>query len=98
MPTELKRNVFRKTTARVFSSGQNRNVILGLIAPAKVGVRLEGTRQTYKIDAEAVFMVAVKLHVAEIEKAAKRIAKNEGLKIRSARAKATKELAAELKV
>lgn len=96
--TELTKPLTRKTTARVFSKGQKRPVLLTMIPPARIGVRLAGTRDTYQIDAEAIFSIAVKMHVAEIEKLAKRIAKNEGIRIKSATAKARRELAAKLKI
>lgn len=98
MPTELTRNVARNTTARIYEKGKNRNVVLALIAPAKIGVRLSGTRQTYQIDAEAVYSIAVKLHLIEVEKRAKAIAKATKTTMRSARAKARKDLAGTLKI
>lgn len=94
--TDLTKPVTRKTSAAIHEKGQRRPVLVTLIPPAKVGVRLAGTRQTYSVDVEAVYSIAVKMHLADVEKRAKQIAKNEGLKIRSARAKARKELAKKL--
>lgn len=98
MATDLNKKVTRKTAARLYEKGENRNVLITLIPPAKIGVRLAGTRQTYQLDAEALYSIAVKYHLAEVDKLAKRINKNEGLPMRSARAKANKELAAGLKI
>ncbi len=96
--TDLLKPLTRKTSARVHEKGQGRPVLLCLIPSAKVGVRLAGTRQTYTIDAEAVYSIAVKMHLQAVEKRAKQIHKSEGLKMRSATAKARKELAARLKI
>lgn len=96
--TELSKKVTRKTSARLYEKGQNRDIYLTLIPTARIGVRLAGTRQTYQIDAEAVYSIAVKLHLAEVERRAKQIAKAQGLAMRSARAKARKELAKDLKI
>lgn len=96
--TELTKKIVRKSTAKVFERGERRPVLIIMIPPAKVGVRLAGTRQTYQLDAEAVYSIAVKFHLQDVEKRAKQIAKTERLKMRSARAKARKELAKKLTI
>jgi hypothetical protein len=96
--TDLTKPVTRKTSAAIHEKGQRRPVLVTLIPPAKIGVRLAGTRQTFTLDAEAVYSIAVKFHLAQIEKRAKYIAKHEGLKMRSALARARKELNAKLKI
>jgi hypothetical protein len=98
---ELKKRVRRKTSATVFDRGR-RHVFLSLEPSAglrqeSVGVRLAGTRDTYRIEAESLYSIAVKIHNAAIEKRAKQIQKAQGCPIRSARSKAKKELAADLK-
>lgn len=96
--TDLTKPLTRKTAARIHEKGEKRAVLITLIPPAKVGVRLAGTRQTYQLDAEAVYSIAVKFHLANVEKRAKQIHKTEGLKMRSAMAKARRELAEKLKI
>lgn len=96
--TDLLKRLTRKTAAAIHEKGQRRPVLITLIPPAKVGVRLAGTRQTYAVDAEALYSIAVKMHIADVDKRAKYIAKHEGVKMRTAKARATKELAQKLKI
>jgi hypothetical protein len=96
--TDLTKPVTRKTSARVHEKGKRRDILLTLIPPAKIGVRLAGTRQTYQLDAESVYSIAVKFHLLAVEKRAKQIAKAEGLKMRSAMTKARRELAKKLTI
>jgi hypothetical protein len=95
--TDLTKPVTRKTAATSHEKGKTRRILFVLIPPAKVGLRLEGTRQTYTLDAEAAYSIAVKMHLNDVEKRAKQIAKG-GVKIRTARAQARKELAQKLKI
>jgi phosphoglucomutase len=88
----LKKTVRRKSNAARHEKSKTRFLILSLEAPNKIGVRLEGTRQTYRMHANGFYEMAVALHEAEIEKRAKQIVKADGLKLRSARAKARREL------
>lgn len=98
---ELNKRVKRQTRAVVFDRGR-RTIILSL-EPARgdetesVGVRLAKTRDTYRIDAASLYSIVVKLHRSKVEKRAKVIAKDEGIRIASARRKAEKELAKELR-
>jgi hypothetical protein len=97
MATELNRIVKRRTGAFVFDRG-HREIIASLEPVSKtVGVRLAGTRDVYRIDFESIYSIAVKRHSAAVEKRAKEIHKNEGLRMASARAKARKLLSADLK-
>ena len=96
--TDLQKKVVRKSAGRVFSAGQNRRILIVLIPGATIGLRLEGTRQTYTIDAEVAYTIAVEQHLRAVEKRAKEIVKLEKRPIRSARAKARKELDKKLKV
>jgi len=95
--TDLNKRVVRITGARRHEKSRTRAVILSLEPPASVGVRLQGTRQTYRLEGESIYELAVRHHEAQIEKRAKRIAKDELKPMRSARAKARKEMAKELK-
>jgi hypothetical protein len=96
--TDLTKTISRKTSAAIHEKSKRRRIILSFEPPAKVGVRLEGTRDTYKLDAEAVYVLAIKVFVADVERKAKRLMKDEGLPKRSALAKARKELRKTLKV
>lgn len=95
--TDLNRRVARLTTARRHEKSKTRAVVLSLEPPASIGVRLAGTRQTFRLEAESVYELAVRSHTQRIERRAKAIAKSEGLKMRSALVKARKELSADLK-
>lgn len=57
--TELAKRIQRKTSARRFEKSKARKVILILEPPATIGVKLEGTRQTYRLDAEVLYEMAV---------------------------------------
>jgi len=96
--TDLTKPVTRKTFAGIHEKGKRRHILLTLIPPARVGVRLAGTRQTYQLDAEAVYSIAVKLHLQDVDKRAKQLAKLEKLTMRTARARAKKELAKKLSI
>jgi hypothetical protein len=95
--TDLSKPITRKTSATLHEKGQRRPVLVTLIPPAKIGFRLAGTRQTYQVDAESGYSFAVKMHLAEVERRTKQLQKT-GLSARSARAKARKELAGQLKI
>lgn len=98
MPIGLIKPVARVTSARIHEAGKTRRAILSLIPGAAVGVRLEGTRQTYQVDAEVLYSFAVKQHERRIEKRAVHIHKAEGVRMKTARAKARKELLGALKI
>lgn len=93
--TELNKPVSRKTSAAKYEKSKHRRVILSLEPTAKVGVRLEGTRQTYRVDAEVFYEFAVRLWVAAVECRTKQLVKS-GMTRRSATAQARKELLKEL--
>src|SRR5262245_58742316 len=88
--TKLEKSIRRKTSATRFEKSEHRAVIITLEPTATVGVRLEGTRQTYRLDAEVVYELAVRSHIAAIDKRTRELRK-EGLPLRSARSKAAKE-------
>lgn len=98
--TQLTKRVQRKTQATVFDRGR-RNVFLTL-EPARgdqvegVGVRLAKTRETYRIEGPALYSFLVQRHAQKIETRAKAIRRTTGCRISTARAKARKELKAEL--
>lgn len=94
--TPLNKTIRRRTTAHRHEKSRTRALILSLELPAQVGVRLQGTRQTFRLDAEAVYELAVMAHEREIERTAKRIAKSDRLPMRQARARARRELKGKL--
>ncbi len=94
--TNLTKKLYRKTSAIRFEKSKHRHVILSLEPTARLGVRLEGTRQTYKIDAEVVYEFAVRVWMTSVERRARQLIKA-GMKARSARSQARKELSKELK-
>lgn len=95
--TELTKPVSRVSLTRKHEASRMRRFILSLRPPGEVGVRLEGTRQTFRLGAEQVYVLAVRQHSILIEKRARQIAKETGKSIRSARAQACRELKPELK-
>lgn len=95
--TDLNKSVRRVTSAKRHEKSRTRALILSLDPPAQVGVRLQGTRQTYRLDAESVYEMAVLQHQRRIDRRARQIAKSENLKLRQAMVKARKELQEELR-
>lgn len=93
--TELTKPVRRTTSARRHEKSRTRTVILSLEPPAQVGARLSGTRQTFRLDAEAVYELAVRSHERAIERRARELQRG-GLRMRTARVQARRELAREL--
>jgi len=88
--TNLNKVIRRNTSAHRHEKSKTRAIILSLEPPAKVGVRLMGTRQTYRLDAESVYEIAVLAHERQIEREAKRLVKD-CKSIREARAKARRQ-------
>lgn len=95
--TDLKKRVVRVSAARRHEKSRARHVILSLEPPAEVGVRLQGTMQTYRLSAEEVYELAVRGHERRIERRAKQIAREDGCTLRRARSQARKELKKELR-
>lgn len=98
--TELTKPIKRVTPATVFENSQNRNLIVSIEPAGRgqafIGIRVKGTRQTYRVGVNSVYNLAVQLHVQKIERRAKELKKS-GVPARSAKAKARKELAGDLK-
>ncbi len=98
--TELTKPIKRETPATVFERSQSRNLIVSIEPAGRdgavIGVRVKGTRQTYRVGVNSVYNLAVQLHVSRIEKRAKALRK-EGVPARSAKARARKEIDKELK-
>lgn len=95
--TDLLKTVRRRTISRRREQSKARPMIVSLEPGDVVGVKLAGTRQTYRVSIEGVYEYALRQHLARIEKRARQIAKSEGFKMRSALARARKELKDDLK-
>lgn len=95
--TELRKRLQRITVGRRREQSKSRPLVVSLEPGDVIGVRISGTRQTYRVSIEGVLEYGMRLHLAKIDKRARQIAKAEGLKMRSAVVKARKELAADLK-
>jgi hypothetical protein len=89
--TALTKTVSRVSGAHRHEKSKTRALVLTLEPPAKVGVRLQGTCQTYRLDAEAIYELAVRAHEATIERLAQKIVKRDKMRVGSARALARKE-------
>jgi hypothetical protein len=101
MSSPLNKPIRRETSATVFDRSQLRNLIVS-IEPAgregaTIGLRLKGGRRTYRIGVNSVYNAAINLHLQRIERKTKELMKHEGLKRRSALARATREMEKELK-
>jgi len=95
--TDLRKTVRRVTVGKRRDRSKSRALVISLEPGDIVGIRMQGTRQTYRRGIEAIYEDAIRYHLARIEKRARQITKSEGLKIRSATVKARKELAQDLK-
>lgn len=99
--TELNKPIKRETAATQFDRSEHRRIIVSIEPSgrdnATVGVRLKGTRLTYRVGVNSIFNLAVQHHINRIEKRARELYKTEKLPMRTARARARKELAKKLK-
>ena len=64
MATMIRRHVIRETHGTVFSQGKARAVVVSIEPPNLVGFRLKGTRRTYYLTADGLFLQALRVHVA----------------------------------
>jgi hypothetical protein len=90
--TDLNKPLHRSTAARRREAGKVRAVIITLAPPAQVGFRLQGTRQTFWLDAESAYELAVRAFVQSVEREARKIVKTEGVTLARARAIARRRL------
>ncbi len=95
--TDLRKPVRRVTIGRRRDRSKSRAMVISLEPGDVIGIRLQGTRQTFRRSIEAVYEDAIRYHLAKIDKRARQIAKSEGVKMRSAMVRARKELGADLK-
>lgn len=88
--TDLKKPIHRTSTARRRERGQDRRIIASMLPPAFVGFRLAGTRQTFLLDIEVAYELALKQQSRDIERLAARIQKHDHCRMASARKQAEK--------
>jgi hypothetical protein len=100
MATKLNKPITRETDSSVFDSGKLKDIIVS-IEPTRggalIGFRLKGTRDTFRLPVGSLFVRAVDHHNQKVEQKAKRLHKEDKVPIRSARSRARKELAKELR-
>jgi hypothetical protein len=100
MATRLNKTIKRVTESIVFERGKTRQIVVS-IEPTRdgssIGLKLLGNRDTYRIGTQSVLNMAIRHHQDKIERRTKAIMKAEGINQRSARARARKELAKELR-
>lgn len=94
--TDLLKAVKRVTRGERYSRGKHRRLVVSLEPGDVIGVRLQGTRQTYRLSIEAVYERAIVAHVNRVERRTNEL-KKAGLRANSARARARKELEADLR-
>jgi hypothetical protein len=99
MGAKLTKRVVRETPTTVFDRSKLRYLIVS-VEPAgqqgtSIGLRIKGTRQTYRIGLRAVFQQAIRLHEQRIERRFNEL-KKAGIPPRSAKVQARKELNKEL--
>jgi hypothetical protein len=101
MPSKLTKRVVRQTQVEVYDRRKHRPIIVS-IEPAGhdnavIGLRLSGTRDTYRLGVQTILNMAIRKHHDDVERDAKKIQKDEQLPRRSALAKARKKAEKELK-
>lgn len=90
--TNLNKTIHRTSTASRHEAGKTRKVIITLAPPAFIGLRLQGTQQTYWLDAEVAYELSIRSFMNEVEREAKKIKREEVCSIASARGKAKERL------
>lgn len=75
--TKLSKPLQRETSARQFERGKNREVIVSLEPPSRLGFRLKGTKRTFYLEAGACYDLATKAHLFAVAKEKKK-AKKQG--------------------
>lgn len=77
--TELTKPIVRVTNSTIFQKSASRNLIVS-IEPcgsrgALIGLRIKGTRQTYRVGVNSVFNLALRQHLSAIEQRIKQLRK-----------------------
>ena len=95
--TELNKVIRRVTVTRTHEKSKSRAFVVSLEPGDMVGTRLQGTRQTYRLHVQQIYRLAVENWLAQVEKRAKQLRKDSPMRMSTARSRAHKELAKELK-
>lgn len=66
--TDLKKPVSRVSRGLIRESGKLRQIVITLEPPSLLYFRAKGCRKRYPLTAEACYMTAVKVHVADLKK------------------------------
>lgn len=94
---QLKKPIHRTSTARRREQGKDRDIVSSLLPPAYIALRLAGTQLTYLLDIEVAYGLAVRQFMSDVERLAKRIKSDEGIRFNSARKKAGRQIRAEVR-
>lgn len=63
--TKLLKSISRETSARQFERGKQREVIVTLEPPSRLGFRLKGTKRTFYLEAGSCYDLAVRAHLLD---------------------------------
>lgn len=100
MATTLTKAVTRKTAVETFDRGKSRSLIVSIEPAGRdnavIGIRIAGTRDTYRLGVQTVLNMAITKHHDDVRRKAQKLHK-EGTPMRSAKAQAKRELAKELR-
>lgn len=88
----VEKPVKRKSGIHTREAGKMREIVVSVLPDGTLGFRLLGTRDTYTLPILAGYHIAVKAHVRDVERLAKKIKKREGCRISTARKKARLQL------
>lgn len=79
--TELKKHIHR-TTGALF---RGKKIVVTLAPPAYIALRLQGSPLSFLLDAEVAYVLAIRQHAAEVERRARRLVKEQKIKLGAAR-------------
>jgi len=94
--TELTSLIRRTSTAMRRERGRVKPIVSMMVPPAYVGFRLSGERVAYLLDIEVAYELAARQFARDVERTAQRIAKEQGIRIASARKKAHRQIRDEI--
>ena len=93
---ELNKAIHRISAATRRDRGQERAIVSSLLPPAYIGFRIAGRVQTFLLDIEVAYELAIKQYARDVERLALRIRKDEGIRLASARKRAEKAMRDEI--
>lgn len=99
--TELTKSVKRKSPVSVYDRGKLRPLMVSIEPAGRdnavIGIRVAGTRDTYRLGIQTILNVAIRKHDDDTKRLAAKLQKEEQLSKRSALARARREMAKELR-